>query len=102
MKKLKLTRESSKNVQYGRQVYSRAIAKEYSDCIELLRELEMEDSSKKHFAANLLNNRFRVVCKEIKDDFSRKYNSSYDTNHLNDLIMEKSIMLNNMMVEKML
>lgn len=99
---LKLTSEYAKNTQYGRQIYIQAINREYRNCVNALRDAESMDARKKFFTAKLLKNRFRDVCKVIKDDFRKKYNSSYDTNYLNDKIMEKSIMLDNMIAVKML
>lgn len=100
---IKLTGPNSKNPTYGRKIYNQAIYKEFRHCMNTLDTLSRENSSgKKFFTAKLVKDRFKGFCKEIMEDFRTKYKSSEDNNRLNDEVMEKSTILDNLIAVKML
>lgn len=102
-KDLKLPGPNSVNVLYGRRMYNRAIHIQFNQCVDALNDMRnINSKGEKFFTARLLKNRFNTFCKEIMDDFRARYKSPNDSNRLNDVIMEKSIMLDNLIAVTML
>ena len=99
---LKLPGKNSYDPVYGRRLYSRAILKEFRNCREVLNEMEMDNSGKKFFTANLIKIRFKTFCKKLMDEFRARYKSSIDNRHLNDKIMEKTMELDTIIAIKIL
>lgn len=92
LKQMKNYPKNAKNAQYGRACYGRMVLEEYQNTIK-----DFENADNKQFAARLLKERFKIFCKEIKDDFRARFHSPRHTVLLDDDIVETTNQLNSWM-----